>query len=80
MGRPLYDTVILAGNNGPVFPEIPTRTLEEALKLTLECLYDMRIVYKGGLFPGVSPEAMNRIQNVVITYKTSPTMNCGRWL
>ena len=72
MGRPLYDTVILAGNNGPVFPEIPTRTLEEALKLTLECLYDMRIVYKGGLFPGVSPEAMNRVQNVVITYKNVP--------
>lgn len=69
MGRPLYKTVILAGNNGPVFPEIPARTLEEALKLTLECLYDMRTVYKGDLFPGVSPEAMNRIQNVVITYK-----------
>lgn len=32
----------------------------------------MRIVYKGGLFPGVSPEAMNRVQNVVITYKNVP--------
>lgn len=72
MNRPLYDTVVLAGDNGPIFPEIPTRTLEEALKLTLDCLYDMRTVYKGGLFPGVSPEAMNRIQNVVITYKDVP--------
>ena len=69
MDRPLYETVILAGDKGPVFPEIPVRTSEKALKLTLECLYGMRSVYKGGLFPGVSPEGMNRIQNVVITYK-----------
>lgn len=69
MDRPLYETVILAGDKGPVFPEIPVRTSEEVLKLTLECLYGMRSVYKGGLFPGVSPEGMNRIQNVVITYK-----------
>lgn len=69
MNRPLYETVILAGDKGPAFPEIPIRTSEEALKLTLDCLYGMRSVYKGGLFPGVSPEGMNRVQNVVITYK-----------
>lgn len=69
MDRPLYETVILAGDKGPVFPEIPVRTPEEALKRTLDCLYSMRAVYKGGLFPGVSPEGMNRIQNVIITYK-----------
>ena len=69
MDCPLYETIILAGDKGPVFPEIPVRTSEEALTLTLDCLYGMRTVYKGGLFPGVLPEGMNRIQNVVITYK-----------
>lgn len=78
MDRPLYETVILAGDKGPVFPEIPVRTSEKALKLTLECLYGMRSVYKGGLFPGVSPEGMNRIQNVVITYKKAMKI-CRRW-
>lgn len=72
MKRPLYETVILAGSDGPVFPEIPTRTQEEAQELTLDCLSGMRAVYMGGLFPGVSPESMNRIQNVVITYKDVP--------
>lgn len=72
MDRPLYETIILAGDKGPVFPEIPVRTSEEALTLTLDCLAGMRVVYTGGLFPGVSPESMNRIQNVVITYKDVP--------
>lgn len=72
MDRPLYETIILAGDKGLVFPEIPFRTSEEALTLTLDCLYGMRVVYMGGLFPGVSPEGMNRIQNVVITYKDVP--------
>lgn len=72
MNRPLYEAVIFAGDDGPVFPEIPARTEEEAVELTLGCLYDMRAVYKGGLFPGISPDGMNRIQNVVITYKDIP--------
>ena len=72
MGRPLYQTVILAGTAGPVFPEIPIRTPEENQKLTLDCLAGMRVVYTGGLFPGVLPEGMNRIQNIVITYKNVP--------
>ena len=72
MDRPLYETIILAGDKGLVFPEIPFRTSEEALTLTLDCLYGMRVVYMGGLFPGVSPEGMNRLQTVVITYKDVP--------
>lgn len=72
MNRPLYQTVILAGADGPAFPEIPTRTQDEAQELILDCLSGMRAVYMGGLFPDVSPESMNRIQNVVITYKNVP--------
>lgn len=72
MGCPLYQTEILAGNNGPVFPALPTRTEEEIQKLTLDCLQGMRVVYKGCLFLQVSPEGMNRVQNVVITYKDVP--------
>lgn len=41
MGCPLYQTEILAGNNGPVFPALPTRTEEEIQKLTLDCLQGM---------------------------------------
>lgn len=77
MNRPLYQTVILAGADGPAFPEIPTRTQDEAQELDFRlplrhasCLYGRPVSRR------VSGN-MNRIQNVVITYKDNRRRTAG---